>query len=83
MRLPDSAAEGARWLLIAVAAALVLIVAVYAVNALLAVGVLLVLLVVAGVLVWVIGGRLWDAARHGKPLIRGDWGDDGGESDGR
>jgi hypothetical protein len=81
MRLPDSAAEGLRWTVLVVALALLAIVAVYAVNALLSVGVFLVLLVVTGLLLWVVFGRLWDWARHGKPLLRGGW-RSGGEMDG-
>lgn len=77
--LPDSAGEAARWLLIIAAIVLLVIIAVYAVNALLAVGVALVILVAGGILAWIILGRLWDWGRHGKPLIRGDWGDGGGE----
>jgi len=50
------------------------IVGVYAVNALLAVGTLVVILAVGGFVLWIVGGRIVDALRHGKPLIRGDWG---------
>lgn len=82
MNPPDSGREAARWLFLLSAATLVAIVAVYAVNTLLAVGVTVLAIAAVGFLLWVIGGRLWDAARHGKPIIRGNWrsgGDDGGD----
>lgn len=72
--LPSSMTGFAQWLFIVVAVVLIGIVAIYAVNALLAVGTLAVVLVVGGFLLWIVGGRIVDALRHGKPLIRGDWG---------
>lgn len=72
--LPSSMGGLVRWLFILGAILLVAIVAVYAVNALLAVGTLLLVLAVVGFVVWIVGGRIVDALRHGKPLIRGDWG---------
>jgi len=75
--LPSSMGGFARWLFIVAGIALVVVVGVYAVNALLAVGTLVVILAVGGFILWIVGGRIVDALRHGKPLIRGDWG--GGE----
>ncbi len=72
--LPSSMGGFAQWLFVAVAIAAIVIVAVYAVNALLAVGTLVVVLAVGGFVLWIVGGRIIDALRHGKPLIRGDWG---------
>jgi len=72
--LPTSMGGVATWLFVAVAIAAVVIVAVYAVNALLAVGTLVIVLVVGGFFLWIVGGRILDALRHGKRLIRGDWG---------
>jgi len=79
--LPSSAPEAARWLFVAFSLTLIVVVGYYAINALAAVGFMIVLLVVGGLLLWIIAGRLWDAFRHGKPLIRGDWtdGDGGGD----
>jgi hypothetical protein len=71
MRLPDSGAETLRWLTSVLVVGLIVVVAVYAVQTLLAVGVLIAIIVVALFVGYVIGGRLWDWARHGKPLLRG------------
>lgn len=79
MRLPDSGSEAFRWLFIAGAVALVAILGYYAFNAMLTIGVMLGLWIVAGIVVLVVGGRVWDVFRHGKPLFRGDWRDGGGE----
>lgn len=58
------------WLIIGVAVAGAAILAIYAVNALLAVAVWLALFAVAVLAAWIILGRLWDTLRHGKPLFR-------------
>jgi len=63
-----------RWLFIVGGLALLVIVGAYAVNALLAIGTLVIVLGVGGFVLWIVGGRVVDALRHGKPLIRGDWG---------
>lgn len=57
---------------------LLVIVGYYAINTLMAVGVTLVIVVVAGFIIWIAGGRLWDKFRHGKPIRRG--GNGGGDS---
>lgn len=73
VRFPSTGAEAARWLLILVGLAILAIVAVYAVNVIVSIAITAALLIVAGLIVWIVGGRLWDWARHGKPLLRGDW----------
>jgi predicted lysophospholipase L1 biosynthesis ABC-type transport system permease subunit len=82
MKLPSNGREALRWLFVAGAVALIAVVAVYAVNAVLAVAVTAGAVLLVGFLGLVVGGRLWDALRHGKPLVRGDWrsgGDGGGD----
>lgn len=71
--VPETLSEAGRWLVVAVALAILAIIGYYAVNAIMAVGIMAAILLVVGVIVWIVGGRLWDWARHGKPLVRRDW----------
>jgi hypothetical protein len=48
-----------------------LVVGIYAVNALSAMLVTLAFLVAAGLVAWIVLGRAWDWLRHGKPFFRG------------
>lgn len=72
-RYPTTLPEALKWLFVALGVLLLAVVAIYAVNALAALGVTLLFLVVVGLFLWVVVGRLWDTVRHGKPLKRGDW----------
>jgi len=74
LELPSSMTAFTQWLFVIIGLTIVVIVGAYAVNALLAMGTVVIVLVVVGFVLWIVGGRLLDALRHGKPLIRGDWG---------
>lgn len=75
--LPNTAAGSLKWIGVLAAVVLLAVVGIYAVNALLAMGVTLLVIAVVAAVAWVVLGRLSDWLRHGKPLLRRGGGGDG------